>query len=86
MSSLLKLRKNIDQVDRQIISLLNERAELATQVACLKKKKRIDIFSPERESIILRKIRKLSKGFLKDTDIEIIFREIISVCRALRVP
>ena len=85
MSSLLKLRKNIDQVDRQIISLLNERAELATQVACLKKKKRIDIFSPERESIILRKIRKLSKGFLKDTDIEIIFREIISVCRALRV-
>ena len=85
MEKLLELRRNINQVDKRLIVLLNERARLASQVARLKQGNKIKIFSPEREAAIIRKIKELKPNFLKNKDIEIIFREIISVCRALRI-
>jgi len=36
---LVKLRKNIDNIDKKILKLLNQRAELAIQIAEIKKQK-----------------------------------------------
>ncbi len=85
MKPLTKLRHNIDKVDKEIVRLLNERAELVSQIAHIKKKNNISIFSPEREALILRKIKAINKGPLNNKDLEIIYREILSVCRALRI-
>ncbi|MFH1767980.1 MAG: prephenate dehydratase [Candidatus Omnitrophota bacterium] len=83
--SLSKIRRKIDSVDSEIIKMLNERAKLASQVANFKTKNKLDIYSAEREALILGRLKKISHGPLQDSDIEIIFREILSVCRALRV-
>lgn len=82
---LAKLRKNIDKVDDQLLKLLNERVKLVNNVASLKAKNKLEIFSPEREALILRRLKELNKGPLKNADAEIIFEEILSVCRALKV-
>ena len=83
--SFSKMRNKIDKIDVQILKLLNERAKLASQVANLKVVNSVGIYSAEREALILKKLRKFNKGPLVNNDVEIIFREILSVCRALRV-
>ena len=83
--SLKKLRGRIDKIDKKIVDLLNERAKLVSSVARIKSIKKMSIFSPEREALILRKIKAINKGPLSSKDVEVIYREILSVCRALRV-
>jgi chorismate mutase/prephenate dehydratase len=82
--SLKELRKKIDKIDEKIIDLLNKRAKEVIEVSNLKSKNKIGIFSPEREAMILSRVKKLNKGPLTSEDVEIIFREILSVCRSLR--
>ncbi len=79
---LKNLRKRIDQIDGQILQLLNRRVEEVTRVSILKRQKRISTYSPEREASMLKRLKKLSRGALKASDIESIFSEILSVCRS----
>lgn len=78
------LRKRIDRIDDHILVLLAQRAGVVQQINRIKNKKRIAAFSPERERVILKRLRQLNKSDLKDSDIELIFKEIFSVFRALR--
>jgi len=80
-----EIRKRIDKIDNEILSLLNQRAEEVRGIVHLKEKRNLNIFSPEREASILRRLNKLNKGPLKKEDIEIVFKEILSVCRAIKV-
>jgi chorismate mutase/prephenate dehydratase len=82
---LKRLRKRIDNIDNQILELLNRRVKLVKKINTLKQKRGIDIFSPEREASILKRLKRLNKNLLKDSDIELIFKEIFSIFRALRV-
>jgi chorismate mutase/prephenate dehydratase len=81
---LKKLRKKIDQLDEKILYFLNQRAKEVIKISDIKTKTNLGIFSPEREVEILSRIKKLNKGPLSNEDVEIIFREILSVCRSLR--
>jgi chorismate mutase / prephenate dehydratase len=77
------LREKIDAVDAQILALLNSRAELAQQVGHLKANTNATVYRAEREAQVLRNVAEKNKGPLKDLDIQLIFREIMSACRAL---
>jgi len=77
------LRRQIDNVDDRILKLLIKRAEIVKKIAELKRKKKLDVFSPEREKEILERIKKAGTSILKETDIELIFKEIFSVFRSL---
>ncbi|PRC93003.1 prephenate dehydratase [Solimicrobium silvestre] len=77
------LREKIDAVDAQILSLLNSRAELAQQVGHLKANTNAPVFRPEREAQVLRGVAERNVGPLPSLDIQLIFREIMSACRAL---
>ena len=81
---LKNLRKKIDTIDNRILELLDERAQIVSKVNKVKEKKKITVFSPTREVAILKRLKKLNKGNLKDLDVELIFKEIFSVFRALR--
>ncbi|RKY39103.1 MAG: prephenate dehydratase [Candidatus Omnitrophota bacterium] len=83
--SLKKLRRQVDAIDNQILRLLLRRAELVEEINLVKEKKSIEFFSPEREAEILRRLRKVKKDILSDNDIELIFKEIFSVFRALKI-
>jgi len=77
------LREKIDSVDAEILNLLNTRAELAQQVGHLKANTNAPVFRPEREAQVLRGVADRNKGPLPNLDIQLIFREIMSACRAL---
>ena len=77
---LSKVRKVIDSIDDQILSLVNERAELA--ISAGKAKSGSDIYKPSRESFILNRLTDLNNGPLNKEQIINIFNEIISSCRS----
>ena len=80
------LRDAIDTVDQRLIALLNERAQLATEVGQIKHGAGTPVFRPEREAEVLRRAAELNAGPLSQDHVTNIFREVISACRALERP
>jgi chorismate mutase/prephenate dehydratase len=77
------LRVQIDAIDAQILDLLNQRARLAQEVGHIKAETNAPVFRPEREAQVLRSVAERNPGPLADTDIQTVFREVMSACRAL---
>ncbi|MDY0976459.1 prephenate dehydratase [Massilia sp. CFBP9012] len=77
------LRERIDAIDAQILSLLSERGKVAQEVGHVKAETNAPVFRPEREAQVLRGVADRNPGPLKNKDVQTIFREIMSSCRAL---
>jgi chorismate mutase/prephenate dehydratase len=86
--TLAELRVEIDALDKKVQSLIGERAQLATDVAEVKKEADDNsvFYRPEREAQVLRSIIERNDNLLKDKDMAHIFREIMSACLALEQP
>jgi len=80
---LLPLREQIDAIDAQILELLSRRGKIAQEVGHVKAETNAPVFRPEREAQVLRGVAERNPGPLKDRDVQTIFREIMSSCRAL---
>ena len=79
-----KIRILIDKIDKKIVKSLNDRANLAKKIKKAKaSSEKKDIFRPEREAQILRKIASTNSGPLTTKHLQTIFREIISSCLSL---
>lgn len=84
--SLPEIRVKIDALDERLLALLNERADLAHEVGVEKRKQGIEIYAPEREEQVLRKLAEQSRqmsGRLPEKAIRAIYREIMSASLAL---
>jgi chorismate mutase/prephenate dehydratase len=77
------LRQAIDDADRRLVILLNERAGLAERVGRLKDAAQAPVYRPEREAEVLRNVRAANSGPLSASALVAIFREVMSACRAL---
>lgn len=77
------LRDQIDAIDAQLLALLNERARVAQQVGHVKAETNAPVFRPEREAQVLGRIADTNPGPLLSSDLQSIFREVMSACRAL---
>jgi chorismate mutase/prephenate dehydratase len=77
------LRDRIDAIDAQILDLLGQRGRVAQEVGHVKAETDAPVFRPEREAQVLRDKAERNPGPLKDRDVQTIFREIMSACRAL---
>ncbi|QRX83685.1 prephenate dehydratase [Glaciimonas sp. PAMC28666] len=80
---LLPLRQKIDDIDAEILVLLNRRAQLAQEVGHVKAETNAPVFRPEREAQVLRSVADRNPGPLQSGDVQTIFREVMSACRAL---
>jgi chorismate mutase/prephenate dehydratase len=80
---LLSLRKQIDAVDDQVLRLLNERASLAQTIGHLKNG---IVYKPEREAQVVRRMQADNPGPLPAESISVLYKEIMSACRALEQP
>lgn len=78
---LKKHRDKIDAIDEAILKLVNERAQLATEIGHLKNDG--VIYKPEREAQVLRRLQENSKGPLSSEAVSNIFRAVVANCRAL---
>lgn len=82
------VRERIDEIDRQIQSLINERAEFAQQIGISKGElaEAVDYYRPEREAEVLRAVLERNEGPLRDEEMLRLFREIMSACLAQQEP
>lgn len=81
--SLAELRQQIDAIDTQVLALLNERVQLASQVGRLKHAEGRAIFVPSREEEVFRKLLAQNGGPLGERSIRAIYRQVISAAIAL---
>ncbi|HEY8026522.1 MAG TPA: prephenate dehydratase [Burkholderiaceae bacterium] len=77
------LRDQIDAIDAQLVDLLNRRARLAQEVGHVKAETNAPVFRPEREAMVLRRVAERNPGPLASADMQMIFREVMSLCRSL---
>jgi len=84
------LRQRIDAIDKELLRLLNERAQCALEVGEVKQGDESSeppvFYRPEREAQILSSLMAENPGPLNDADIAGLFREVISCCLNLEMP
>ena len=83
---LAALRVQIDALDQQLLSLLNQRANVAEKVGEIKRAEGTPFFRPDRVAQVIAKIEKANQGPLQNAHVASIWREIMSACLALEAP
>lgn len=76
-------RSEIDEIDRELLRLLNRRARLAIKVGAIKRSAGLPCCDPERERIVLGKLREANPGPLDHDAIAKLFRRIIRESRRM---
>ncbi len=80
---LSRLREGIDRADDEVLRLLSERARFAHRIGEIKQG---NIYRPEREAQVLRRLAAANSGPLPGAAVQRIFREVMSACLALEQP
>ena len=83
---LANLRVQIDSLDQQLLSLVNQRAKVAEKVGELKRREGSPFFRPDRVAQVIEKIQSANQGPLLNQHVGSIWREIMSACLALEAP
>lgn len=75
---LQEIRKNLDQIDKELISVLAKRMSLIPKVAEFKRQNNIPRYQPEREKVVLKSKRKIAEEMSLNPDmVEDIYKRII---------
>jgi chorismate mutase/prephenate dehydratase len=82
LKDIKELRKEIDELDRSIVELLNKRAGLAVEIGSLKSQSGKEVYDPKREAEVIEKLKK-ANSLLPEASLLSIFREVISASRSL---
>lgn len=77
-------RKKIDDLDRQLTALLNERASAAVEIGRLKRNTNLPIYEPEREKQVIASVQRASQGPLAARDLAQIYERIMDVMRSIQ--
>jgi chorismate mutase / prephenate dehydratase len=85
-NALAALRVQIDSLDQQLLSLLNQRARVAEEVGVIKRAEGSPFFRPDRVAQVIEKIQNANQGPLLNPHVASIWREIMSACLALEAP
>lgn len=77
------LRRQIDEIDAQLVRLLNARASCALAVGREKKKAGMEVYQPGREAEVLAHVQRLNRGPLDDGAVKRLFERVIDEARRL---
>lgn len=77
-------RKEIDDIDGEILRLLNMRARLALKVGALKQASNLPFCDPDRERSVLQRLQDLNSGPLDERAVGKVFRRIIRESRRVQ--
>lgn len=76
-------RRRIDEIDRKLVELLNERAQCAIEIGHLKRAAGLPVYQPQREQEILVNAERDNRGPLENTAIRRLFERIVDEARSL---
>jgi len=77
-------RKEIDDIDAELLRLLNMRARLALKVGVMKQTLNLPFCDPERERTVLQRLQDLNDGPLDERAVGKVFRRIIRESRRVQ--
>jgi chorismate mutase-like protein len=77
-------RKKIDEIDRKLVELLNQRAQAAHAIGRLKRNTNMPIYEPDREKTIFNNVQQENRGPLQHRDLVQIYERIIDVMRKIQ--
>jgi chorismate mutase len=77
-------RKKIDELDRRIAALLNERAAAAVEIGRLKRNTSLPVYEPDREREVIANVRRNNAGPLSERDLGQIYERIMDVMRNIQ--
>ena len=78
-------RLKIDELDRQLVALINERARCAEEIGKLKRNSSIPIYEPDRERIIFDNIARQNHGPLTQVQLRQIYERLVDVMRQIQL-
>jgi len=77
-------RRKIDELDRQLVTLLSERARCAVEIGKLKQTSSLPIYEPDRERIIFNNIQRENHGPLTEVQLRQIYERLVDVMRQIQ--
>jgi chorismate mutase len=77
-------RLKIDELDRQLVKLINERARCAEEIGKLKRNSSMPVYEPDREKIIFENIARQNEGPLSQVQLRQIYERLVDVMRQIQ--
>jgi chorismate mutase len=85
VEEIVQLRKKIDAVDEQILSLFSERVRICEVVGAAKKANGLPVHDARREEEVYSKIRERAKKIgLDPLQVDAVYREIVNMCSTVQ--
>jgi chorismate mutase len=77
-------RQKIDELDRKLVELLNQRAQAAHEIGKMKRDASMPIYEPDREQDVFDNVRRVNRGPLPDHDMLNIYERIMDIMRQIQ--
>jgi len=77
-------RLKIDDIDRQLVRLISERAHCAVEIGKLKQNSSLPVYEPDRELIIFNNIQRENQGPLTEVQLRQIYERLVDVMRQIQ--
>ena len=84
MQVLAGYRKSIDEIDRRLVELLNERTSIVEEIGRTKRGAELPIYEPRRETQVFENITSHNAGPLTEDGLKRIFERIIDEMRKVQ--
>ncbi len=81
--NLIRLRKQIDQIDQKLLKLLNQRARCAIHIGEIKRREGRPIVDGARETEIMRRLTRMNKGPVPSGAVRQLFHGIFRLSRKM---
>jgi chorismate mutase len=76
-------RQKIDEIDRKLVELLNERSRWVLEIGRAKRAAGLPLYQPEREQEILRNVEEANTGPLPEAALRRLFERILDEARSV---
>ena len=83
MTTIDDWRRRINEIDRQLVELLNERSRCAIEIGHIKHEVGLPLYQPDREKEVLANAEDHNHGPLPDTSIRRLFERILDEARSV---
>ena len=80
-----ELRERVDEVDKELVRALNERASIVQELMAIKSEAGAPLYDPRREEEILRRVVEMNRGPIYDSSMRDIFSLILHRIRDLEI-
>ena len=81
LEDLARCREQIDEVDRRLLDLLNERTAVVEEIGRIKRVLHLAIYEPKREDQVFRNVLTHNRGPLPPAAVQRIFERVIDEMR-----